>query len=229
MRVAAIILLLCASVSGSEITDAIGELGAEQFATREAGVQHLVKLAERDSDGVLRECVRSYWQSSDPEVKVRLRSTMQQVVDQYIYRAPRGFLGIRLQGGNIIIGGGGKLVINGVTVPPDAVWVTGTVENSAAERLGILPNDFILAVDGKRMTTTTEFTGYIQSRRPGVKVQLRVLRGERTNQMEAVLGELPQETRDQILTESGSHDFFMNWLSEQLSRLSSNAVPAVGK
>ncbi|MEI6083789.1 MAG: PDZ domain-containing protein [Verrucomicrobiota bacterium] len=223
MRALAIFLLLSAGVTASEITDAIGELGAGRFAAREAGLQQLVTLAQRDSAGVLQECARAYRQSVDPEVKARLRSVLQQVVDQYVYRAPRGFLGIRLQGGNIIIGGGGKLIINGVTVPPDAVWVTGTVEDSAAEKIGIKPNDFILAVDDKRVVTSAEFTRYVQSKRPGTKVKLQVLQGANTNMMEAVLGELPQEARDMILTEDGSREFFKTWLHDQVGGSTTNA------
>jgi hypothetical protein len=230
VRVAIMILCLCGGVSASEIADAIGELGASRFAAREAGLQHLLTLAESDFSAVLREGVRAYRRAQDPEVKVRLRKLLQQVVDLYVYRAPRGFLGIRLQGGNIIIGGGGQVVINGVTVQPDAVWVTGTVENSAAEKIGIKANDFILAVDDRRMVNTTEFTKYVQSKRPGTTVKLQVLQGVNTNVLEAVLGELPQEARELILTEEGSREFFKNWLREQVDDdPATNPPAAIGK
>ncbi|MCG3149166.1 MAG: hypothetical protein PCFJNLEI_02625 [Verrucomicrobiae bacterium] len=215
VRAVIIILWCCTCLVAAEVQDAIGALGAGTFAAREAGIARLVKLAETDVPTVLQECVNAYRQSSDPEVKTRLRTVLQRVVDQYIYRAPRGFLGIRLQGGNIIIGGGGRLIINGVTVPADAVWVTGTVENSAAEKIGLKPNDFILAVDDRKTVNTAEFTRYVQSKRPGTTVKLRVLQGGKTNEMEAVLGELPAEARDQILTDEGSREFFRTWLKEQ--------------
>lgn len=207
-------IILLAAVP--EITDAIQKLGAGKFADREAGMVALAQLAETNSTAVLDECVRAYTATHDPEVKSRLRTTMARTVDKYLYRAPRGFLGIRLQPGNIIIGAGGKLVVNGVTVPPDAVWVTGVVDGSAAAKLGMQANDFILAVDDQRMTNSAAFTKYVQSRRPGTAVKLRVLRADQTNDLEAVLGELPQEARDQILSEEGGREYFRTWLREQL-------------
>ena len=198
------------------VDELIVRLGSAKYADREQASQQLIALAETNHVIVLNECVRAYKRTDDPEVRYRLRVAMERVVDQSIYRAPRGFLGIRL---NNVINAGGKIILNGVTMPAEGIWVGGTIENTAAAQAGLQVNDFIISVDDRPWGgwKATDFTGYIQAKPPGTPVKLTVVRGEATNQLNVVLGDLPREQRDMILTEQGSREFFEKWYRDQFA------------
>lgn len=212
-RLVLIVVCIAGTAFGGELDDALAGLGARTFAEREAAMRRIVELADRDPAAVLPACARYYRASSDPEVRYRLRRTLAKLVDKHLYRTPRGFLGIRLN--NVVIQAGGRLIINGVEMPSSGIWVGGVIENSAAEKAGLLADDVIIAVDDLRPGNPGEFTRYIQSRAPGTRVRLEVVRAGATNVVEATLGELPAEQAQQILTEEGSREFFKDWLKEQ--------------
>ncbi len=198
------------------VVKAIRELGDDKHFVREQAERLLFELSASNHVAVLAECVIAYQNTKDPEVEHRLRSVMRRVVDKRLYRLPRAFLGIRMN--NVFIGGGGHLVINGVNIPAGAIWVGGVIEGTAAEKAGIQANDFILQVDDRRWSETNhgEFTAYIQSKNPGQKVKLVVLRGEETNRMEVVLGDLPPEQSELVYTDEGSRQYFEAWFRAQL-------------
>ncbi len=259
MRVVVAILLLVASVSASEITDAIRDLGAGKFAEREAGVQRLLKIAETDSASVLQQCANVFPQTDDPEVKSRLRGVMQKVVDQYVYRAPRGFLGIQIgnagqagglnvqgnvvvrQGGALVINGGfvnmgavniegdGKMIVNNVTITTNSGVWVSSLVPGAPAERAGMQPNDFITSVDGRELRGQDFIRYVQSKRPGTSVKLSVARGEQTNQMEVALGELPAEQRDKIVTDEGSREFFRNWLRDQTGAAVSNSVAPAKK
>ena len=47
-------------------------------------------------------------------------------------------------------------------------------------------------------------------------MKLTVLRGSGTNEMEAIVGDLPAAERSRIYSEENARTFFQNWLREQL-------------
>jgi C-terminal processing protease CtpA/Prc len=203
--------LLAATVD--DIQRAIGKLGHEQFAQREEAQQQLLKLAETDHKAVLAACVSPFRQSEDPEVKMRLKELMATVVDKYLFRAPRGYLGVRL---NRVHVRGGQLVIAGTAVPPGAVWVSQVLDDSGAQKAGLQANDFIIAVDGKQWENGPDgFIEYVQTKRPGEHLKLSIVRGTTTNAADAVLGELPATEAERIYTKENGDEFFRRWLAEQ--------------
>jgi len=204
-----------AAPSADEIQRAITNLGHERFAQRQAAQQELLKMADADHKAVLAACLPVYRQTSDPEVKMRLQEVMAAVVDKYLFRAPRGYLGVRLN--RVHVRGGGQLIIAGTTVPPGAVWVSQVLEDTAAQKAGLQPNDFIIAVDDKPWDSGPDgFIEYVQSKRPGERLKLTVVRGAVTNNAEAVLGELPPAEAERIYTKENSEEFFQRWLAEQI-------------
>jgi C-terminal processing protease CtpA/Prc len=193
----------------------IKELGDEKYAVREAAETALVQLAATNHLAVLTECARNYRQTTDPEVRVRLFQVMETVVSEHLFRAPRAFLGIQMQ--NVFVGDGGALVINGRSMPPGAVWISRVVDESGAAKAGLQVNDFIIGVDTQKWTAgPTGFTEYVQSKRPGDTLKLVVIRGETTNNIEAVLGDLPPAEQDRVYAEDRRQTFFEHWCQKNL-------------
>lgn len=200
----------------AELAQRITELGHEKYAVREAAEQQLLKLATSNHPPVLAECVRVYRQTTDPEVRVRLMHVMETIVDQHQFRAPRGFLGVQLQ--NVFIGAGGALVINGQTIPPGAAWVSRVLDDTGAQKAGVQANDFIIGVDTQKWETgPSGFTDYVQTKRPGDRLQLVVVRGTETNNIDAVLGELPPAEQERVYAEDRRQAFFEKWCAKNLS------------
>jgi S1-C subfamily serine protease len=203
-----------AALADDDIRTALANLGAEQFAAREMAQQRLLKFAESNHQAVLAACVPRYRQTQDPEVKTRLKEVMASVVDKHLFRAPRGYLGVRLNRVHIR---GGQLVVAGTTAPPGAAWVSQVMDDTPAQKAGMQANDFIIAVDGKPLENGSDgFIEYVQSRRPGARLKLSVLRGAATNAIDAVLGELPQAEAERIHTKERGDEFFERWLAEQM-------------
>lgn len=200
-----------------EVQRVISELGHERYAVREAAQQQLLKLADADHKAVLSAGVAVYRQTRDPEVKMRLKDAMAAIVDKHLFRAPRGYLGVRLN--RVHIRGAGQFVVAGTVIPPGAVWVAQVLEDSGAQKAGLQNNDCIIAVDDKPCEEGPDgFIEYIQSKRPGEQVKLSVLRGATTNTLTAVLGELPAAETERLYTKERSEEFFQRWLSEQLRK-----------
>ena len=206
-------LLGGAVLAADDIRAVIGKLGADKFAEREAAQQQLLKLADTAHTNVLAACVSLYRQAQDPEVKTRLREIMETVVDKYLFRAPRGYLGVRLNRVNVR---GGQLVVQGMIVPPGGVWVSQVLDDGGAQKAGMQPNDVIIAVDGKPCDSGPDgFIEYVQTKRPGEKLTLSVVRDAATNAVTAVLGELPDSEKERIYSKERGDEFFQRWLSEQ--------------
>jgi hypothetical protein len=198
----------------ADIKQAIQDLGHAQYKVRVAAVQHLESLAETNHEAVLKACWESYRQTLDPEVRWRAKTVLRHVVDKYLFRAPRAFLGVQLN--NVIVAGGGKLVINGLTMPAGAVWITRVVPDTAAQQAGLQPNDFILDADSRRFEGgPADFTTYVKSKLPGEKMKLTVVRGQETNVIEAVLGKMPETEQEKLYTGEASEEFFNDWLRRQ--------------
>jgi len=218
------LLLAAVSVAApvAELAQRIAELGHEKFAVREAAEQQLLKLATSNHPPVLAECVRVYRQTTDPEVRVRLMHVMEAIVDQHLFRAPRGFLGVQLQ--NVFIGAGGALVINGQTIPPGAAWVSRVLDDTGAQKAGVQANDFIIGVDTQKWETgSSGFTEYVQAKRPGEHLKLVIVRGTETNKIDAMLGELPEAEQERVYAEDRRQAFFEKWCEQNLTS------PAPGK
>jgi C-terminal processing protease CtpA/Prc len=209
-------LLVLGVAVGDEPTTAIRQLGAAKFADREAAERNLLKLAEAGAEPVLKACAQAYRQSTDPEVRHRLKDVLEQLVEKHLFRLPRGFLGVQIN--NVFIGEGGRLVVNGTDIPPRAVWVGNVVPDSGAAKAGMQANDVIIAVNGKvwEGDGPTGFTRHIQTHRPGTKLTLTVLRDNRTNELAATLGELPETERERLYAPSRAREFFEDWWKQNV-------------
>lgn len=209
------VLAVGAAPIATDILRALADLGHERYAVREGASERLMKLAESSHEAVLAECIQVYRQTKDFEVKERLKEVMAVVVDRYLYRAPRGYLGVMIQ--HVDVQGEGRLVIRDRVMPSGSVWVSQVTEETPAQKAGLQPNDFIIEVDGKPWKSgPSAFTKYVQSKHPGDRLNLSVLRGTSTNVVETLLGELPKSEVEKLFPKEGSQEFFKVWLKERL-------------
>lgn len=69
--------------------------------------------------------------------------------------------------------------------------VLEVVPGSPAARAGLQPEDVILSVDGKALSEPRDLIGYLNQKRPGDKVRLRVLRRGQTRDVDLTLATMP--------------------------------------
>ena len=61
---------------------------------------------------------------------------------------------------------------------PSGVYISDVEAGSPAEQAGIMVGDIVVEIDGQIMNNTTQMTGYLQSKRPGDVVSVKLYRVE---------------------------------------------------
>lgn len=67
------------------------------------------------------------------------------------------------------------------------VYINGVAENGAAKNAGIIEGDVIMSVDNVKTTSVAELQEQIGRRKPGDKVKIKIMRGEKEMTIEVVL------------------------------------------
>lgn len=123
-----------------------------------------------------------------PEAHARLLH----VGEERLIHAPRGALGIQMAG---------RFEEN------DGVVVSGLVPGMPAQKV-LKPGDRIVSIEGQRIQVSTQLTSIVQAKRPGERISMIVMRGERDE-----LGRIkggpdgkPVETRVDLQVELGSRE-----------------------
>ena len=88
----------------------------------------------------------------------------------------RGFLGITFPSPD---SEAEILKSKGLDPATEGVYITSVQEGSAAQQAGIKEGDIIKSLDGAKVSSSSEFTERIARKRPGDKVQLVYLRGDK--------------------------------------------------
>ncbi|MES2476768.1 MAG: PDZ domain-containing protein [Verrucomicrobiota bacterium] len=206
----------------------IQSLASDDFKARETGEAHLLDWARNqraaDHGGkALGEIWNQYRVSPDPEVRERCLAVLRALVtDQYLSEGP-GFLGIER--------GYGKVTPPGAEAPKHAVLVTGVRAETPASRAGVQMGDMIVNLDGTGWVDencSDEFAAKVAERKPGTKVKLGIVRGEKWLEIDAVLMRRPSTAQilrfgipgmDAAADERAAIDsYFKDWLSERILR-----------
>lgn len=82
----------------------------------------------------------------------------------------RGWLGITIQNVNSTLAQQNKLKVN------EGAFVAGFADESGAKQAGLKSGDVIIGIDGRDVNSTANLIGYVGSKRPGDKVNLKVNR-----------------------------------------------------
>jgi Do/DeqQ family serine protease len=97
-------------------------------------------------------------------------------------KVERGYLGIFMQDVDQNIAKHFKLK------KPRGVIVTDVVKGSPAEKAGIKTGDLILKIDGREVKNSIQLRAYVQSKKPGDRVKLKILRDGKEMEIRVTLG-----------------------------------------
>jgi len=103
---------------------------------------------------------------------------------------------------------------------PSGALIGDVVANSPAEKAGVESGDVVVALDGKPVDNSTHFRNKIAAAKPGTRVNLGLLRGEKRLDVTVVLGELPAD-QGALAAAPGAQErlgFSVATLTEQLAR-----------
>jgi serine protease Do len=73
------------------------------------------------------------------------------------------------------------------------IKVQNVIAGSPAEKAGLTAGDIVVAANGQRVQDVSDFHGVMNKARPGQKMQLKVFRRDKTDQVDLVVGRLPKE------------------------------------
>ena len=172
-------------VADPAVTALVRALGATDFAQRDAATTAL-----RDPK-VPDEQIWIHLQSTPGGLTYEAHARLLDIGYSRIKDAPRGALGIQMAGGRM-----GEN--NGVTV-------TALIPNMPAQKV-LRPGDRIVELDGKPIQESSELSKIVQTKRPGERIPLVVMRGQRDAVGRVVGGPdgRPVETRHELEIEVGS-------------------------
>jgi len=76
----------------------------------------------------------------------------------------------------------------------NGVYVQGVVEDGPAAKAGVEPNDVIRRADGETVKNGRDLLSHVASRKPGDRIAIEILRGQKTLQFSLTLTERPNAT-----------------------------------
>ena len=171
-------------VADPAVTSMVRALGATDFAQRDAATTAL-----RDAK-VPDEQIWIHLLSTPGGLSYEAHARLLDIGYARIKAAPRGALGIQMaprMGEN------------------DGVTVTALIPNMPAQKV-LRPGDRIVELDGKPIQVSTQLSAIVQTKRPGERIALVVMRGQRDAVGRVVGGPdgRPVETRHELEIEVGS-------------------------
>lgn len=186
----------------------IPQLGAHTWKLREAAQKRLRGLAREHPQPVQNRLLHALKTTPDPEVNLRTRDLLRELVLECEFPAQRGFLGVSMREKDLNAGPGKAAII-----------VVNTVAKTVAEKNGIRAGDEIVKVDDHAVGPAfgmQKFSAYITSLGPNTPVTLviRNVQGITTKTMK--LGERPL-LRGEPPLEQQKAAFFEKWLTEKLT------------
>lgn len=196
-------------VPAQQLPALISQLGSEKYATRNRAQAALQELASTDRELVLGGALDAYLKTVDPEVRVRLRSAMFDIVANDLRR--EGFLGIRMMDAPMRALRGREIV------QQHTVQILTVITGTAAAEAGLRPGDRITELDGTpfdgKMPAHMVLSDYIRSKSSGAPVKLAIRRGTDDLTIDLQLGERPES-----LDEGRRARAFEEWLDKMLNR-----------
>lgn len=207
--------------SAGDLDQLIAGLAADAFELREKAQAALNKYARLHPREMKEAILPRYVAAADPEVRFRLVAVLFESARYEMRGRPRGFLGIWMHSSQVRLADGS---IAG------SVLVREVMRDTAAAEAGLLAGDHIVAVDKMAFSppprpvipqqmasqeNLEEFKQYIESKRKGDAVALKVRRQNQDVNMRVLLGKRPDNLRD-LNEEQREQEEFDRWLEAEL-------------
>lgn len=194
---------------------------SEDFKARESAQTNVLSWARKNPKTAVAELLQLSADagSHSPEVRERCLQVLRQLAADDFAKEGDGYLGVRMNDRMVQMPGN----------QPDrwAVVVVEVVADSAAARCGLKAGDAIVGLDGQtwQQEASKSFSELIRKRKPGTRVNLRVLRDGALEDIRVELGRRPADA-DQLMPgmdpegqkalEQQSKDaHFQRWLLEK--------------
>ncbi|MEK7949719.1 PDZ domain-containing protein [Luteolibacter soli] len=192
--------MLPASVFGDDgfPAAALGSLASEDYKDRVQGERALIAWGQGKPEQAEERLLKEHDAATDPEVKLRLREALKEVVaSEHQRKDGQGYVGIQMAEQNVALPGNGE--------QRGGVLVTRVNPDTPAMKAGLQANDVIIGLDnlkwppgvglaapgmgvaGLEGTATAGFSTAIRGHKPGDKVDLEVLRGGEVKKLEMIL------------------------------------------
>ncbi|MHC4698202.1 MAG: PDZ domain-containing protein [Planctomycetota bacterium] len=181
--------------TAAEVDRLIPLLSSPEFTRRE---QATTRLTEIGAPAFARLRV-AYHRSDDLEVLLRIERIVREgYMTRHVF-ARFGFLGIRRKRGPGPTHGDDPRIREGHT----GIVIGTVLEDTAAARAGLQPDDVIIAADGSHfhgdaILAFQSFAKGIREGGAGARVSFTVLRSDDTKQIDAILGPAPREGINQV-------------------------------
>jgi predicted metalloprotease with PDZ domain len=194
---------------------------SEDFRERESAQSDLLSWVRKNPKAAVAELLRHSTKggSSSPEVRERCMQVLRQLAADDFAKEGDGYLGVRMNDRMVRMPGN----------QPDrwAVVVTEVVADSAAAKCGLKAGDAIVGLNGQtwQQEASKPFSEQIRKRKPGTRVNLRVLRDEGLQDLRVDLGRRPADADQfipnmdpegqQALEQKAKEAYFERWLLEK--------------
>jgi len=229
-----IVWMLPASVfgDGEFPSAALGSLASEEYKDRVQAQRDLVAWGLEKPDEAVGRLLQEHDATTDPEVKLRLREALKEVViSEHQRKDGQGYVGIQMGELNVAIPGGND--------QRAGVVITWVHPDTPAKKAGLLAQDIVVALNDLKwpagVGARESFANEIRRHKPGDKVSLEVLRGAELKKIELTLearpmgldqavapllmfpgGPADDPVEDLKLLEKKAKDaFFERWLAEK--------------
>ncbi|MCX6846020.1 MAG: PDZ domain-containing protein [Verrucomicrobia bacterium] len=169
-------------------------LESEDFKARESAQSDVLSWARKNPKAALAELLRLSADASspNPEVRERCMQVLRQLATDDFAKEGDGYLGVRMN----------DRMVRMPENQPDrwAVVVIEVVADSAAAKCGLKAGDAIVGLDGQtwEQEASKPFSEQIRKRKPGIRVNLRVLRDGALEDLRVELGRRPADA-DQLM------------------------------
>jgi hypothetical protein len=180
--------------TGEQIAGLIAQLGSPVFTERQGATNTLISIGAT-AFAPLRD---AYRRTDDLEVRLRIEEIVHTAYLVHHVFSQNGFLGIQMSR----------------TMPSHAddaripegrygIRLASVNPDTGAERAGLLKDDIVVALDGQPLAGSQQdafprFAETIRSRGPGAQLNLKVLRGDQTVEIQPTLGPVPLERFEQV-------------------------------
>lgn len=192
----------------------IEKLKSLSYHERATAQKALLKQAVGEEAISIDDLLAQFRVAADPEVKLRLRGVLKDVVLAKRHGLGAGFVGIRMRSRQIAPDDNGQRF---------AIQVMEVHDGTPALAAGLQINDLIIQVDEMVMrepTANDQFVDFITSKKPGDEVTMHVVRAGLDVMIKVTLGRFPQKMLDRAGRYNRFDDaesrFFDKWLSRKL-------------
>lgn len=204
--------------------EVLGQLGSENFKERQTAQDSLREWARKNPTEAKSWLFERALNDGDPEVRRRYTAVLRElVIDVDYLQDGEGYVGILMAPAPVMVPGDALARMG--------IRATLVVPGTAAAASGLVPGDVIVEVAGqvwRDLTAVDEFSKQIRKYKPGQKVTMKLLRNEKLESIEVVLGRRPPESGMFMFGEApdpsvlakeaelAKDAYFRKWLKERI-------------